>query len=308
VSNTLSVVIPVFFNEGSLCDLFSSLQTVEERLRDWGMDMELVFVDDGSGDESLQELLRIKEKRPATKVVKLTRNFGAVKASKSGFRFITGDCFTVLAADLQDPPELILQMIEKWKSGSMFTVCVRAKRSDPMKKKIFSKMYYWMIRRIVASDYPRGGFDLFLLDSKMLPHFVASSKAMYTPILAWWLGVKPEIIFYDRLERKHGSSRWTFRKRLAAFFDVILGFSTAPLRVATTIGALVAFLSFFYSFLVVVSAVLGKMPVPGFATIVSLMSFLSGIVILMLGLIGEYISRIFDEVNQRPDAVIEKVY
>ncbi|MHC8733888.1 glycosyltransferase family 2 protein, partial [Arenicellales bacterium IMCC56312] len=172
--DTVSVVIPVFFNEGSLPDLFSALERVEAQLLDVGTDMELVFVDDGSEDGSLQQLLRIKEKRPATKVVKLTRNFGVVNATKSGFKFVTGDCFAVLAADLQDPPELILQMVEKWKSGSMFTVCVRAKRSDPVKVKIFSRMYYWMIQRIVIRDFPRGGFDLFLLDSKMLPHFVSS--------------------------------------------------------------------------------------------------------------------------------------
>ena len=169
-------------------------------------------------------------------------------------------------------------------------------------------MFCWLIQRIVIRDFPRGGFDLFLLDSKMLPHFVSSSKATYTPLLAWWLGIKPEIIFYDRLERKHGTSRWTFKKKLVAFFDVILGFSTAPLRVGTAIGSLVAFVGLFYGLIVVVSALLGKVPVSGFATIVSLMSFLLGVVIVMLGLIGEYVARIFNEINKRPEVVIEKVY
>ena len=157
-------------------------------------------------------------------------------------------------------------------------------------------------------DFPRGGFDLFLLDSKMLPHFVSSSKAMYTPLLAWWLGIKPEIIFYDRLERKHGTSRWIFKKKIVAFFDVILGFSAAPLRVVTAIGSLVAFVSFSFGLIVVVSALLGRVPVSGFATIVSLMSFLLGVIVAMLGLIGEYVARIFNEINKRPEAVIEKVY
>src|SRR5437867_3433058 len=118
----VSVVVPVYYNEGSLAPLLLELTAVEEQLKQIGMELELIFVDDGSGDHSLEELLKIKKQRPATKIIKLTRNFGAIHATKTGFRFVTGDCFMNLAADLQDPPALILQVIAKWRQGSKFVL------------------------------------------------------------------------------------------------------------------------------------------------------------------------------------------
>lgn len=307
----LSVVVPVYFNAESLPDLYAELRELEARLAkipEGGMDLELIFVDDGSGDRSLVELLRIKEARPETKVIKLTRNFGAVHASKCGFSYVTGDCFLILAADLQDPPELILQLVERWQAGSKFTICERISRDDPIVSVIFARLYYWLIHQLVLKDYPVGGYDMALMDRQLLPYLVNSSKNLYTPLLAYWLGFKPEVIKYHRAKRKHGKSRWSFAKKVNAMLDVLLGFSIKPIRLISFFGVGLAMLSFIYGNAVVISSLLGNRPVPGFATIAALICFLLGLVIIMLGVIGEYLLRVFEELNKRPEVVIDKIY
>ncbi|RZT41541.1 glycosyltransferase family 2 protein [Cupriavidus agavae] len=304
----ISIVVPVYFNAGSLPRLFDELRAVEEQLRERSLGLELIFVDDGSRDNSLEKLLEFKKSRPETIVAKLTRNFGAVHCSKTGIRFVTGDAFMVLAADLQDPPRLILEMVDKWLAGSKFVICERFTREDPFVSKLYSKLYYTMLRTFVIRDYPEGGYDMALMDKAFLPHIVNSSKSVFTPLLAYWLGYKPEIIQYHRPKREHGKSGWTFAKKFNAFLDVMLGFSITPIRAISALGALVSLCSFVYGVSVVINAWLGDIPVQGFATVVALITFLLGLIILMLGVIGEYLWRIFDETNKRPETVIEEVY
>ncbi len=308
MTTKVSIIIPVYFNAESLPYLFEKLRILEGQLHSLDMTLELIFVDDGSGDDSLNELFRIKELRPETIIVKLTRNFGAVHASKCGFRFVTGDCFTILAADLQDPPELILQMVDKWRNGSKFTICERISRDDPIASQIFSGLFYWLLNRLVVSNYPSGGYDMALMDKSLLPHIVNSSKNLYTPLLAYWLGFKPEILYYHRPKREHGKSRWTFKKKFTAFLDVMLGFSVTPIRLISAIGAVVAVFSFLYGTSITINAILGNVPVKGFAALAALITFLLGLVIIMLGIIGEYLWRVFDEVNKRPEVVIDEVF
>jgi polyisoprenyl-phosphate glycosyltransferase len=289
----LSIVIPVFRNEGSLPPLFGRLLAVEQKLEALDFGLELIFVDDGSDDNSLAELLNIKRERPATIVVKLTRNFGENKASRCGLRFVTGNCFSILAADLQDPPELIVEMAQRWGSGSKFIVCERISRDDPALSKFYSALYYRLLRLLVMPDYPVGGYDLALMDAAFLPHLTHTSKNLVTPLLAFWLGYKPDVITYHRERRVHGRSAWTFAKRLSAFLDVMLGFSMTPIRLISGIGIVVSALSFAYGLAVVFAGLFTQVDVAGWTTIVALMSFLLGLVIAMLGLIGEYLWRIF---------------
>ncbi len=305
---TLSVVIPVYFNEGSLPPLFERLCAVEAALQGKGMALEIIFVDDGSLDGSWDELLRIRQRRPETRIVRLTRNFGSIRACKAGCRFVTGDCFSFLSADLQDPPELLLEMADRWLSGSKYVIGVRASRQDPLTSRIFSAIYYRLVRAFVIHDYPAGGYDLALMDRSLLPYFQDGSKNQYTPLLGFWLGFKPDVLRYDRLKRVHGKSRWTFLKKVNACLDSILGYSVAPLRLISLVGIVVSFCSFSYGGWIVANALLGRMEVPGFATIVVLISFLMGIVITSLSVIGEYLWRIFDEVNKRPDVVIDEIH
>ena len=304
----VSVVVPVYFNEGSLPALFSALSAVESELAESGDTLDLTFVDDGSGDGSLRELLRIKEQRPQTRVVKLTRNFGAVHATKTGLRFVEGDCFMVLAADLQDPPSLIPEMLKRWRAGSKFVICVRAGRDDPFLARLFAWLYYTLVRTLVVRGYPSTGFDLALMDKAMLPYLRDSPKNVYTPLYSYWLGFTPSVLPYHRQKRVHGRSRWSFRKRLTASLDSILGFSIIPIRIISLIGALVSLGSIVYGIVVFANAILGNTIVPGFATLVSLITFLLGLIIIMLGVIGEYLWRTFDEVGSKPEAVIDEIY
>jgi glycosyltransferase involved in cell wall biosynthesis len=304
----VSVIVPVYFNEESLEPLFLELTQVERALKEKGHELELIFVDDGSGDNSLRELLKIKERRNATRIIKLTRNFGAMNAAKTAYQHVTGDCAIGIAADLQDPPELIPAMVEKWEAGAKFVLCARNHREDPLGSKVFSYIYYRLLRRFVIKDYPTQGFDMTLLDRTMLPYIQNSGKHINLPLLEYWLGFKPEVIYYQRREREHGKSRWSFAKKLKVCFDSIFGFSIVPIRLISMVGFIVSILSFAYGSLVLVSALLGKTQVPGFASIVILVSFLLGLVIVMLGIIGEYLWRIFDETNRRPGAVIDEIY
>lgn len=304
----LSIVVPVYYNAQSLPLLFEELLLVENELSKKSIEMELIFVDDGSGDESWQVLLDIKRKREGTRLVKLTRNFGSVHALKIGFKFVTGDCFMALAADLQDPPELIVKMAEKWLRGVKFVICERAGREDPPVTKLFASIYYKLLRFFVMRDFPRGGFDLALMDQAMLPYLQNSAKNINTLLFAYWLGFKPDVMQYTRRERVHGKSRWTLAKKITLFLDSILGFSIIPIRLMSLIGIVVATVSMGYGFLIIINVFLGNAEVRGFATIVTLITFLLGLVIFMLGVIGEYVWRSFDEVNRRPEAVIDEVY
>jgi polyisoprenyl-phosphate glycosyltransferase len=304
----ISIVVPVYFNEPSLPILFDSLLRVESTLLEMKVALELVFVDDGSGDGSLRELLKIKQRRPATSIVKLTRNFGAVQAGNAGLQFVTGDCFLVMAADLQDPPELIPTIVDKWLHGAKFIICKRTSRGDPLISKLFADVYYKLVRFFVIEDFPSRGFDLALMDRSLLPYMQNCSKNINPPVFAYWLGFKPEVMFYERRKRAFGKSRWTFQKKVKLFLDSLLGFSVVPIRIISFIGFLVSLASVSYGIWIVINAFRGKTVVQGFATIVTIISLLLGLVIVMLGIIGEYIWRIFDEINKRPNSVIDEIY
>ncbi|TKJ73430.1 glycosyl transferase [Pseudomonas sp. CFBP13508] len=303
---TLSIVVPVYFNEGSLPDLFNKLLYIEDLLKQQDMLLELIFIDDGSQDNSLMLLKQFLIARPGTKVIKLSRNFGAISAVKTGLNYITGDCFLFLAADLQDPPELIPEMINRWKNGTKYIICERTDRQDPLGSKIFSAIYYKLLRKFVMASYPKNGFDLALMDAQLLPYLKDSGKHINFPLFPYWLGFTPEKIPYVRVAREHGKSRWTFGKKWKLLIDSIFSFSFAPVRLISAIGLIVSLGSFAYGTVVVLSALFGKVDVPGFATLATLVSFLLGLIIVMLGVMSEYIWRIFDEVNRHPHAVIEE--
>ena len=307
--NKISVVVPVYFNEQSLPILFQKLQEVEAALASRDCELELIFVDDGSKDESFDELLEIRKQRPQTRVIKLARNFGAVTASKTGLRYVTGDAFMWIAADLQEPPDIIVRMVDNWLAGSKYVICIREKRHDPIISKVFSRIYYRLLRLLVIPDYPLGGFDLALMDKILLPYIRDSSKNINTPLLSYWLGVEPKVLFYERQARLHGKSRWTFRKRLGFFIDSMIGFTVTPIRLILLFGFFVAFISLAYGSWIVFNALVGRGgDLAGFPTLVALITFLQSIIIILLGIIGEYIWRIFDQVNQRPEVIVEEVH
>ena len=307
-AKTVSIIVPVYYNAASLPALFDRLREVEASLiGQHGVGLQLIFVNDGSRDASQQALVEIKRQRPDTTVVRLSRNFGAVHAARAGFAFVTGEAFAIFAADLQDPPELLLEMVPRWLGGSKFVIAVRASREDPLLSRVYSWLYYRLLRLLVLPGYPDGGFDIALMDRAMLEPMRNCSKNAFTPLLAYWLGYQADIVSYHRPKREHGRSGWTFTKKVKAFLDVMLGFSVTPIRLISAVGVVVAGASFAYGVSIVVSALYGNIPVSGFAALASLITFLLGMIILMLGIIGEYLWRVFDEVNRRPESVIDEV-
>jgi glycosyltransferase involved in cell wall biosynthesis len=304
----LSLVIPVYFNVESLPALSTELERVEGELQRRSLDLELIFVNDGSGDGSLQELLKIKDKRPPTKIINLSRNFGAVAASKTGLGFVTGDVFGILAADLQDPPQQVVEMADHWLAGHKFVISVRAARDDPWVSRLLSRLYYRAIDWLVVPGYPTGGYDLMLMDQSMLGHLIGSTKHTNLALYAFWLGFNPVVLYYVRRKREHGKSRYTFRKRFKFLVDTISGFSATPIRLMSLFGFSIAILSFVYGANIIVNALLGNVDLRGFATLVALISFFSGLILFMLGMLGEYLWRVFAAVNNVPEAVIDETY
>jgi dolichol-phosphate mannosyltransferase len=304
----LSICIPVYYNEESLPLLQSKLMWLEGELDARKIDLELIFVNDGSGDGSLPMLLRIKEARPATKVISLSRNFGSVAASKTAFRFVTGDAFTILSADLQDPVEQLLLMVDEWRLGHKFVISVRAAREDSFVTRLFASLYYRIVDLMVVRGYPKGGFDLMLMDKIMLPYLAGSTKNTNPALYAYWLGFPPKILSYTRMRRPHGKSRFTLKKKLLFFLGSLTGFSMTPIRAISAFGLVVALLSFLYGVATIVAALVGNIPIRGYATLVVLITFFSGLILIMLGAIGEYLWRVLDTVNNKPEAVIDETF
>lgn len=302
---TLSVVVPVYLNEASLLPLSEKLAWLEAELRELGVAMELILVDDGSDDDSWQRMFEIRSARPATKLIKLSRNFGAVAASNTGFQYVTGDCFIILSADLQDPVEQLVLMVRQWQEGHKFVISVRQEREDSLATRLFAGFFYVIVRRLVLENYPKGGFDLMLMDRAILPHMQRSSAHTNPNMLAYWLGFEPKVLYYRREARRHGKSRWTFRKKVKFFVDTVTGFSVAPIRLLSWVGVSTAFLSFLYGLWIAINALMGRIDAAGFPTLVVLVSFFSGLILLSLGIIGEYLWRIFDVVNQKPKSVVD---
>jgi polyisoprenyl-phosphate glycosyltransferase len=305
---TLSIIIPVYCNAPSLPQLVEELDWLENELVTQNIALETIFVDDGSDDDSYAVLQALKTDRPRTKIVKLTRNFGAKPATKAGLEFVTGDAMCILAADLQDPLEQVKNMVEVWLSGHKFVISERRTRKDSFSTKVLAGLYYALFRFLVMPGYPRRGFDLMIVDKEIIPKLKNIGKYTGLELFAFWLGYEPMVLQYDRRERRHGRSRWTLRKKVNFAIDNFTGFSIIPLRITSAIGITTALLSFFYGLFMVTSVLLHGSDLPGFPTIATLMAFLSGLILMSLGMIGEYLWRIYDNINGKPDSVIEIVH
>tara|TARA_Y100000768_G_scaffold296196_1_gene230020 strand:+ start:11915 stop:12841 length:927 start_codon:yes stop_codon:yes gene_type:complete len=308
MNKLISIVIPVYNNEDSLPILFDDLKKLEENLGNKNYNLELVFVDDGSHDNSLEVLLSLKSMFSNIKIIELTKNFGAKNASRAGLENISGDYFSILAADLQDPPELILTMLKEISDEFKFIICERESRVDPLTKKFFAKLYYRIFRFLAVSDYPKGGFDVFLAHKTLLEQHLKCSNFFTTSLFLFSLGYPYKSLKVHRPARIHGKSSYTFKKSLSLAIDNIFSTSVMPLRIMTIIGFTVSILSIIYALIILVSAILNNITVPGYASTIILISILGGIIILMLGIVGEYIWRIYDEITRKPKSVIEKIY
>lgn len=305
---TLSVIVPVYYNADSLPQLFEALAGFERQLDALNTKLELIFVDDGSKDNSFQLLMEFRGQRPGTKILKLSRNFGAPAATRAGHRGVTGDCFAYLPADLQEAPDQLLEMMPHWLAGHKFVVAVRVTRGDPLMTRVYAAMYYLLVRWAITADYPHTGIGLMLMDKIMLPLMGNSPQQINLNMYAHWLGFAPKVVTYHRNKREKGRSRWTFWRKFVYFIDTFTGFSPVPIRTMSALGLTMALASLAYAVTVFLSAIGGHVVVSGFATLAILISFFGGCTLFMLGVMGEYIWRIFIQVSGRPEAVVDEAY
>ncbi len=304
---TLSVIIPVYYNELNLPDTIPQLLALAESLPNFVL--ELVFVDDGSGDNSLNILLDFQSQFPKTiKVVKLTRNFGAMAAVQAGMTVASGDCVGVIAADLQDSPQLFVEMISHWEKGAKAVFATRADREESFLQKFFSNLYYALVRRLAVPQYPNRGFDFFLVDRQVVEELNRiHEKNTNIMTLIFWLGFKPTLIPYTRRSRKKGKSRWTLGKKIKLFVDTFVAFSYFPIRILSALGFLVAFGAFLYGAVIFTYWLFYGIEVMGWVPTMIVLTFTAGIQMTMLGILGEYLWRTLDETRSRPHYVIDEV-
>ena len=300
----LSIVIPVYYNEPNLWPLYNDIK--EKILSRHDFDCEVVMVNDGSKDKSYQIMQEIAKQDKHFKIYSLSRNFGSHAAVLCGLDYCTGDCAVVKAADLQEPTELIIDMLESWKKGSNVVLAARSSRPESGLSKFFSNLYYWMVRKTSFPNMPKSGFDIYLIDRKVIEvikKLDEKNSALTGQIL--WSGFRTDIVYYDRQERKAGKSRWTLKKKLRLVSDTLYSFSTVPITFVSAIGALSFFAAIVWGLVVLISKLSGTIEVTGWTSlfIFSLAAF--GIIMLTLGIIGNYLWRAFDASRNRPPYIVE---
>lgn len=302
----LSIVVPVYYNNESIPFLVSRLRNLAGNLPAYSF--EFVFVDDGSGDESFQTLLVEHERDSRIKIIKLTKNYNSMVAIQAGLAYATGDCVGVISADLQDPPEIFLEMIKHWEQGKKVVLGVRERRHDAFLERLCASLYYFLLNTFALRGYPRGGFDLVLLD-RSVADSVKAVKEKNTNImnLIYWFGFDCALVEYTRGKRMYGHSRWTFAKKWKLFMDSFIAFSHLPIQLMSVLGILVAIVSFLYGTTIIILALFNQVPIRGYAALATLISFFSGTIMMMLGFVGEYVWRILDEVRKRPLYVVDKI-
>lgn len=301
----ISIIVPVYYNSDTLMLLYEDMK--EKILHKLG-DYEIVFVDDGSGDESWEIMNRIRDMDENVKCVKLSRNFGEHAAILAGLHVCTGDCAVTKQADLQEDSELILEMYESWKKGNKVVIAVRAERDDSAVKKFFANMYYSIVRKCIDKNMPVGGFDCYLLDRQVIGVIeMLDEKNSALTLQVLWVGFKSEKIYFHRKDREIGESRWTLSKKFKLVMDSMMSFSYFPIKFMSGVGAVCAVISFLWIIEVILERLLIGTPIDGWASLMCLILFSTGTILLMLGILGEYLWRTFDASRNRPPFIIENV-
>jgi dolichol-phosphate mannosyltransferase len=309
IPGLVSVVIPVYYNEGNIPVTWKALKATLDDLPE-DLRWEVVFVDDGSGDRSFVKLCELQEQAPDhVRIVKLTRNFGQTAAILAGLQTIRGSCCVVMSADLQDPPELILEMVRHWSRGAhKIVLATRTYREDKFLSRWGSRIFYRLMRRFAVPNMPEGGFDFFLLDRHvvdLLNRIEEKNTFLQGQIL--WTGFAPEVIPYKRRKREIGVSRWTLSKKAKYFIDGFVTYTVAPIRFISLVGLVVSMLSFAYAVAIILSRLLWGIPIKGWAPIMVSVLALSGVQMLVLGIIGEYLWRNYHETRRHPNFIVETI-
>ena len=301
----ISIVIPVYWNEDTLGMLYDDLkEKVLPRLDDY----ELVFVDDGSGDASWRVINEIKEKDDNVVAVKLSRNFGEHAAILAGLSVCTGDCAVTKQADLQEDSLLILDMYESWKKGNKVVLAAREGREDSFFTKLFAGIYYKLVRKYVTERIPAGGCDCYLVDRQVIKTLLDLNEMNSSLTLqVMWVGYQTDVIYFHRKEREVGVGRWTFAKKFKLMLDSFISFTYLPIRLMWGAGILFFIFALLMGISVFVEYFTKGTPVAGWASLMCILLMSSGLILWMLGFLGEYIWRTFDASRNRPPFIIDEV-
>ena len=300
----VSIIIPVYYNENNLKLLYDDIkQKYIDRI---DYEYEIIFIDDYSKDNSFQVLKELRLNDSHIKIYKLSKNCGAHSAILCGLSKCTGDFAIIKAADLQEPTEILFDMIDKWKDGYKVVLAVRHKRNDGKINDIFSNLYYFIVRKFVLNNMPKGGFDVYLVDRKVINLLLQldnSNTALTGQIL--WSGFNTGKVYYNRIERTIGKGRWTLRKKIKLVMDTVFSFTSLPIKMIEIVGFVSVLVSLLMAIYVFVNKITGKTTVDGFTALFIFQFFCFSVTILILGVIGEYLWRVFDSVKNKPQYIVE---
>lgn len=306
-SPEISIVVP-FFNEASGVEVF--FRAVTEVLIAEKLDYEIICIDDGSTDRTLSALLRARESNKRIRVIQLSRNFGKEVALTAGLDHASGHAVLPMDADLQDPPRLIPHLVSRWRDGYQVVNARRAERmSDSWMKRNTAKAFYKVFNLISETPIPENTGDFRLMDREVVDALrCMPERDRFMKGLFAWVGYRTTEITYERPERATGESKWNYWKLFNFAIRGVTAFSTFPLRLFNYIGLAVATLSFLYASLLVIRTLFLGRDVPGYASIMVVMLFLGGIQLIGIGVLGEYIGRVFIEVKERPLYLVQRLH
>jgi glycosyltransferase involved in cell wall biosynthesis len=294
-----SIVIPLYNEEATVAALVSRLREVMEQLDG---PTEVVMVDDGSEDATYELMAKANSDDPRFKIMQFSRNFGHQLAITAGMDAAAGQAVVIMDADLQDPPDVILKMAAKWQEGYEVVYAVRERREGERPfKTITASIFYSLLRRIAEIETPVEVGDFRLVDRKALDAFLQMRESnRYVRGMFSWIGFRQAAVPYTRASRHAGETKYTLRKMIHFASDGIIGFSTAPLRLALGIGAFLAIAAVCYGLVAIALKLAGLPLTPGYASLLVTITFLSGVQLIMIGMVGQYVARIYDEAKGRP--------
>lgn len=310
----ISIVIPIYNERENIKNLYNRLCTAEQS---WDEEAEIIFINDGSTDESLDIMISIADENQAVRVINLSRNFGHQASISAGISHANGDAVIIMDGDLQDPPEEIQHFINKWRQGYDVVYAIRKKRKENIFKRILYKTFYRILRLISDINIPLDSGDFCLMDKRVVRviNQEMPESIRFVRGLRAFAGFKQIGLEYERNERAAGKTKYTLVKLIRLALDGLFGFSTFPLRMVILLGFVIAIPSCIMGIIIFSGkifdfTIFGRTPgaVPGFTTLAIGMFFLGGIILIVLGVIGEYIGRIYYEVKSRPTYIIESEY
>ena len=300
----VSIIIPVYFNEDNLIPLYNDIK--EKFIDKIDFQYELVFINDGSKDNSYDCLQKLTSIDSNIKIISLSKNFGSHAAILCGFAKCTGDCAIVKAADLQEPTEILLEMIDSWKKGNNVVLAVRESRDEGFFQTFYANLYYKIVQKMALSNMPDKGFDVYLIDRKVINVLVSldeKNSALTGQIL--WCGFKTDKIYYNRLARTIGTSKWTLQKKIKLVTDTLFSFTNLPITIVINFGLLSIIGSMLWAIFTLYHKLSGNIEVSGWTSLFIFQLFSFGVIMFSLGIIGSYVWRTFDAARKRPPYIIE---